>query len=171
MGEIKSTLDLVMERTRHLTLSNDEKSAQEAQEQQQRIQGLIQRYQDQTLTFNELERKLAKDFPADFCKHGGVLYRELLHRIDITNSNETILFLLKSLCGVDPAPWATLLDEFSQGLSAKQDEYAARQLKMLADRHGIRGSALIPNLEQDPEWQTARGALIERYQDRLNQIG
>ena len=28
MGEIKSTLDLVMEKTRHLTLSQEEKDAQ-----------------------------------------------------------------------------------------------------------------------------------------------
>ena len=49
MGEIKSTLDLVMEKTRHLTLSQKEKEEQKQIEVNKRLKGLLQKYQDNLL--------------------------------------------------------------------------------------------------------------------------
>ena len=58
MGEIKSTLDLVMEKTRHLTLSQEEKKAQKEIEVNKRLQGLLQKYQDNLLKKENLKKEL-----------------------------------------------------------------------------------------------------------------
>jgi len=58
MGEIKSTLDLVMEKTRHLTLSPEEKDAQTKVEVHKRLKGLVQKYQDNLLRKDGLEKEL-----------------------------------------------------------------------------------------------------------------
>jgi hypothetical protein len=55
MGEIKSTLDLVMEKTKDLTLSSEEKKAQKQKEIENRIKGLLQKYQDGFLSKSELK--------------------------------------------------------------------------------------------------------------------
>ena len=58
MGEIKSTLDLVMEKTRHLTLSQEEKKIQIRIELNRRLQGLLQKYQDNLLKKENLKKEL-----------------------------------------------------------------------------------------------------------------
>ena len=55
MGEIKSTLDLVMERTKNLSLSDEEKQAQKQKEVESRIRGLLQKYLDGWLDKNQLK--------------------------------------------------------------------------------------------------------------------
>ena len=59
MGEIKSTLDLVMERTRHLSLSAGEKEAQQREDFEKRLQGLLQQYADSVLSVEELRERMA----------------------------------------------------------------------------------------------------------------
>ena len=54
MGEIKSTLDLVMEKTKHLSLSDEEKQSQKKAELEKRVNGLLQKYQDQVLSLEQL---------------------------------------------------------------------------------------------------------------------
>ena len=43
MGEIKSTLDLVLEKTKNLTLSSEEKEEQKQKEIEKRIKGMMQK--------------------------------------------------------------------------------------------------------------------------------
>ena len=47
MGEIKSTLDLVLEKTRHLSQSSGEKQAQTQKDTDNRINGMLQKYLDE----------------------------------------------------------------------------------------------------------------------------
>ena len=56
VAEIKSTLDLVMEKTRNLTLSSEEKQAQKQIDVENRIKGLVQKFEDGLLTGNQLKR-------------------------------------------------------------------------------------------------------------------
>lgn len=170
MGEIKSTLDLVMERTRHLTLSSEEKSAQNDREQLRRIQGLIQKYRDQVITLAEMEKKLARDYPAELHGDSGMLHSELLRQIQLGRDNGATLVLLETVCKADTAALAALLAEYDQSLAGARDQQAARRLADLAARQGIAGSALIPNLDTDPEWQKAREELAQRFDRRLTQI-
>ena len=70
MAEIKSTLDLVMEKTRNLTLSSEEKQAQKQIDIGNRIKGLVQKFEDGLLTGNQLKRnydsfKKDADLPDD----------------------------------------------------------------------------------------------------------
>ena len=53
MAEIKSTLDLVMEKTKNLSLSSEEKQTQRNKEIEGRIRGLLQKYQDQLITLDQ----------------------------------------------------------------------------------------------------------------------
>lgn len=54
MGEIKSTLDLVMDKTRHLTLSDEEKQEQKEKEFKKNLKGPAQKFQDIKDRFDKL---------------------------------------------------------------------------------------------------------------------
>jgi len=56
MGEIKSTLDLVLEKTKHLSQSSAEKQAQVRKDIEMRINGLLKKYQDGVVSKAQLQR-------------------------------------------------------------------------------------------------------------------
>ena len=65
MAEIKSTLDLVMEKTKNLSLSSEERQAQKSKEIESRLRGLLQKFKDQALSADKFKseyQKLKKDY-------------------------------------------------------------------------------------------------------------
>ncbi len=60
MGEIKSTIDLVLEKTRNLTLSKEEKLGLAREELEKKIGGLLNRYLDNLLPISRLKEELKK---------------------------------------------------------------------------------------------------------------
>ena len=60
MGEIKSTLDLVLEKTRHLSQTDEEKQVQKQKDIANRLNGLLQQYQDRMLSLTQLQRAYEK---------------------------------------------------------------------------------------------------------------
>ena len=63
MAEIKSTLDLVMEKTKNLSLSDEERQGQKNKEIESRICGLLQKFNDQALNIDNLRSEF---HPPDF---------------------------------------------------------------------------------------------------------
>ena len=101
MSEIKSTLDLVMEKTRHLTLSQKEKEAQKRIEVNKRLQGLLQKYQDDFLKKDNLKKeldnlKIAYDLNVD-----EMLADLLLNSLRIGQDNTVFLELLSETFGLN----------------------------------------------------------------------
>lgn len=150
MGEIKSTLDLVMEKTRHMTLSAEEKARQQKADFEKRLQGLLQQYEDQVLSTDEL-RKRIEQLQAELKVYERQLVAEaVLMRIDPDSISERQLDMVSSL-----VPSARIiLQKILESHREKHAEFfqAGKQLLLdkLAGQHGIKGSAVLPNIEKDP---------------------
>ena len=52
MAEIKSTIDLIMERTKSLSASPEERESYQRQEREKRLRGLVQRLLDDNITLD-----------------------------------------------------------------------------------------------------------------------
>ena len=98
MGEIKSTLDLVMERTKNLTLSAEEKQAQKQLETENRIKGLVQKLQDGLLTYNQLKTEYESFKKESNLSDNSLLVREILTRLDPDQDNALLCLIGKVLC-------------------------------------------------------------------------
>ena len=61
MAEIKSTIDLIMERTKNLSASPQEREAWHRQEREKHIRGLVQRLLDNSLTVDGVRDELDKE--------------------------------------------------------------------------------------------------------------
>ncbi len=68
MAEIKSTIDLVMERTKHLVMSGEEKKHQDALERIDKIPGVFQRYLDGLDGLGRLDElmEMYRGIPAEY---------------------------------------------------------------------------------------------------------
>lgn len=168
MAEIKSTLDLVMEKTRNLTLSQEEKTEKNREEFRKRLQGMVDRYREGTLKREELRKDLAA-LQDQHAISEQALCREIMDRIEFDRDNRAILELLGERCGIDPAPLADLITGYESDIrSAIADRMEALKTKLRRDR-GISGSAVIPNPRTDSVWKEKVAELRADCERRLEE--
>lgn len=168
MAEIKSTLDLVMERTRHLTLSDDEKRAQRTEEGTRRLQGLIQRYADGDLGAEGLVSG-AEALGGEFGFDGRArLAAAAAARIDPDGNDARWLELLAKLAPERAERAKEALEGYRRDRAVLDARHAAEALERLA-ADGISGPAVAPNLAAAPAWRDAVEGLRQAFAEGLSQ--
>jgi hypothetical protein len=174
MAEIKSTLDLVMEKTKNMSLSSEERKEQKDKEIGSRIRGLLQKFIDETLgieNFKSEYQKLQKDYDLS----GNVpLIKTICDRIEPGKNNQALFDLLSEFKVSDFEGLKSILQEFQAASDAATRERRKILKEQLAKTHFISGSAVVPNLEKDNDWrkefgeiQAKYGALLDKEKARL----
>jgi len=156
MAEIKSTIDLIMERTKNLSASPEELEAYQRREREKHIRGLIQRLLDDNLTLDDVKEELAKESKNGPAKDvTAVLKEALTGHVDPETDNERLFRIVCELVG-------TPEDRLHETLRACQAELFARQTALMdrqrqeLESKGIAGSAVVPNAEADPQGTALR---------------
>jgi hypothetical protein len=168
MSEIKSTLDIVMEKTRHLTLSQEEKKAQKRIEVNKRLQGFLQKYQDNLLKKENLQKeldnlKIAYDFKVD-----ETLADLLLNSLKLGRDNTVFLELLHEKFGLDLSVLETIFHNFKGAVKSATKKRVGQIKTDLYKNRVISGSAVVPNLEGDREWLSMLGPIMDEFDQILN---
>ncbi len=172
MAEIKSTIDLIMERTKNLSASPEEREAYQRQEREKHIRGLIQRLFDDNLTLDDVKDELEKEK-----KNGRAtevmesLKGALAAHVDPEKDNERFFRIVNELLG-------TPEDRLRETLRACQAEWFARHTALVErqkrelESRGVSGSAVLPNPEADPQWKARRdetqAACAKRFLTAIN---
>jgi hypothetical protein len=94
MAEIKSTLDLVLEKTRNLTLGSVEKQEQQRKEIETRLRSLLQKYLDGGMTRERLKGDYAASKKENVRSTTQALIDEVLDRMELQRDNQNPLELL-----------------------------------------------------------------------------
>ncbi|HAY38275.1 MAG TPA: hypothetical protein DCY53_02375 [Desulfobacteraceae bacterium] len=168
MGEIKSTLDLVMEKTRHLTLSQEEKEAQNRIEVNKRLQGLLQKYQDNLLRKENLNKELDNLKIAYNLNVDEMLADLLLNSLKIGRDNTVFLELLNEIFGLNLSGIETIFQNFKATVKSATKKRVDQIKTDLSVKRFISGSAVIPNLESDSEWLSMLGHIMDGFDQTLN---
>ena len=167
MGEIKSTLDLVMERTRHLSLSDEEKTRQRKEDFRKRLQGLLQRYADGALTVEGLREKieaLQAELKVDDPR---VAVAAMAARLDPDRDNRIWLDLLAAFSPAVCGSLEAALQVYRRQRDDSLLEGAERLRHRLAQDYGISGTAVAPNPHKDPDCQAHLVRLRQQAKSRL----
>ena len=167
MGEIKSTLDLVMEKTKNLTFSVEEKQAQKQKETESRIKGLLQKFQDGLLAKDQLKtdyKSLKKD--SDLSDDVPMI-NEIFSRLDPNRDNQHLLELLGECCRVNPAAIRTIIDDCRSAYLKAAGGRKAQLKEDLARTYAVSGTAVVPNLEADAQWHSEEAGLRHRFEGLL----
>ena len=168
MGEIKSTLDLVLEKTKDLTLSSEEKKAQKQKEIENRIKGLLQKYQDGLLSKSELKSEyeiLKKNYKMS---ENDALINAIKGRLEPDRDNQPLLELMHECCAIGTTEIETIIEHFKEAKLAAEKDRMERLKELLAQQHGISGSAVVPNLGKDEKWRQETRHMHAGFEDQLN---
>ena len=169
MGEIKSTLDLVMEKTKNLSLSDEEKQAQKQKEVESRIRGLLQKFLDGLLDKNQLKIDYESFKKDSELSDDAFMINEIFSRLDPNLDNRLLLEVLAECSRINPASLETVLNHCRREYDEAADARKVQLKEDLARTHAISGSAVAPNLEIDAKWHREEAALRRRFEDLLNQ--
>lgn len=151
MAEIKSTLELIMEKTKDMTPTNEEKKAFRKKEIQGKVKGLLMKFLDGFLDLDNLKNKIAPFEEKDHAAVRNVLINDCLDRIDPEADNAFPFDILQHVTGIDIEPIRKLLSDFSTTLEGERHGYEQRLSSRIREK-GISGSAVLPNLEADADW-------------------
>lgn len=169
MAEIKSTLDLVMARTRHLTLSEKEKAQNRREELGRKIQGVVQKTMDQRLTPVQFQRERTH-LQGEYPEAGDDLFIATIQaNLDLRQDPQILLGLLEGAFGIDTAPLAAVFASHDKEVIQARRERTAQLKKEWRVNHGLHGSALVPRLESDPQWINTFQTLCDQNAKRLEQ--
>jgi len=170
MGEIKSTLDIIMEKAKGLTVTEQEKEAFKKKEIEGKVKGLFQKLLDGAMDVERLKSEMA----AFGAEQRGIareaLLSECLGSMNPQADNESILRVLEHVLDMDPAPFRRIIEEFHEDL---QKEKGAREKAVIERlrKTGVSGTAVIPNINPDPEWGGYVAQAEEAFRRKLDSLG
>jgi len=166
MGEIRSTLDIIMEKTKDLKISDEEKEAFKEQEMTGKIKGLIQKFLDGIIDMEQLRGEVS-----GLVEKGGDMVKRLIReesvsRIELEGNNEPLFRLLEEITGSEVDSLREVLKAFEKRLEREKDT-REQGFKKRLEKQGISGSAVLPNIHADPEWSRYVSEIKEEFQERL----
>ncbi len=167
MGEIKSTLDIVLEKTKHLSLSEEEKREQEREEAGKKLKGILQKYQDAKLGLPQVKKELDRLKSTHAVLDDQTLCGAMLQRIQLGRDNERSLALVQDCSPLDTARLQSVLKDYDYALQSAADKRSENIKKNLQQDHFISGSAVIPNLNADRQWAAEQESLRSKYNHLL----
>jgi hypothetical protein len=178
MAEIKSTLDLVLERTKHLSLSDEEKREQQQAELRMRLKGLLLKAQDQSLTIEQVGKELNDLKEKQGPSFQQLLLEVLLDEISLQRDNRLPVIFLRRIGRAQTDKLEALLHDYRQAIQKKAAEAEHSARARLFKSHAVSGPAVVPNLALDQDWQRASqmirdefSRLLEKEKGRLAKQG
>ena len=170
MSEIKSTMDLVMERTRDLSLSRDERDRQRREEFEKLLLGLMTQYDERLLSPENLQKRIDALRSEYGIEDREPVMKALMGRVDPDGDNERLLNLLTRWAPEAGDDLKETLSRYRQQRISLVKEAEGRLKDDLARNHGIRGSALVPNPERDSAFREHLAALQGQTREEIRTL-
>ena len=170
MAEIKSAVELAMEKTKGLQLSREEKEKLKEEELHSRAQGLVNRFLEIDFHLKEVEKDLAKYDPGQREHLEKLMLHYLCEAIMLDRDNDLIFqgieaFEKKSKNTIKKI--RELIEDYRQR-QEKEYKQAEKVLLKKWERQGISGSAVQPKIEGSQEWQDAVDKFKQPFDDQLH---
>lgn len=169
MPEIKSTLELIMEKTRGMTITPEERVSMRRKELEGKGRGILRGYIDGRLTSREVSMEIT-GWEKDILDPRIFLIGEAVDQIKPQGEdNVRIMEFLREVLGVDVAPLEEVLEEYDLTREIEMTKWAQSYMQNLALK-GVAGTAVVPNPDGDPLWKEREKLLDENFSHRLQEI-
>jgi hypothetical protein len=173
MGEIKSTLELAMERTKKLAISEKEKEEMKRREVFQKATSLFHRYCEGYLSLNDILKQIEKMEKKTATTVKEFLLSQWIDALSLDDGEERILKGIESLEQRNihevKQKFHHLLSQY-QGEKEKVKEKVKAQWIEVLRNDGIWGSAVEPKLEGGELWKKENEKLDHSYKMKLEEI-
>ncbi len=168
MGEIRSTLDIIMEKTKGLTMNEEEKRELKRRELSGKARGFVQKYIDGIIDLDRIESEVAGAGEGEKEMLRRAMIEETVGRIVPGQDNEAVLSILDKTTGVHILPVRKIIADFESRMQEEKKRRENAYMTKLKEK-GIWGSAVIPNMEADPHWKHFLADIKEEFLKKINE--
>lgn len=168
MAKIKSTLDLILEKTKHLTPTAQEKEDFRQEEIAQEAKRRFFPYLREEKDLQPLAQWIEK-LPPETGREARQICAELFaENLSPFEGNERVLDAVEKILGQKTrADWEAALSELGGAYGRLREEAWQRAAQRFLDRlaaDGIRGPAIQPCTEKSEEWKQEQATIRARFQ-------
>jgi hypothetical protein len=151
MAEIKSTLDLVLERTKNLAMTAEEKEKFQRREREENLRGWTRKFLNGLSDLKSLKKEMERVGKELQEEVRNILKELVIEQIKPEGDNRKAFQILEKLLGINKDPYVAALRAFQARTASEQPEFLKRARLRLAEQ-GISGSAVFPDISRDEEW-------------------
>jgi hypothetical protein len=169
MAEIKSAIELAMEKTKDFHLSREEMNRLKEDEMQAKARSLVNRFLEVDFHFKEVEKELLKFTPAERTPIEKLMRRYLAEAIQLDRDNDLIFQGIETF-RKESQPLNRQIQELIKNYhEQKEKAYAETGKNLLAkwEKQGISGSAVQAKVEGSPEWEKALLEFKPAFEEQL----
>ena len=152
MAEIKSTIDLVMEKTKHLILTDEERIELKRKEQLEKVPGIVHKVTEGLWSPRQAAEAL-EEVPEEFREEvRKALWEALWERVSLDEAGLRAVEALKETARSSEKPTISQLARLLQDFTEKKEaSEKAQQEGILAElaKMGIRGDAIDVDADSD----------------------
>ena len=169
MGEIKSTLDIIMEKTKGMTMSDEEKREMKKKEVSDRIRGLTQKFLDGIITYENLKEEIRPEDEDEKEMTLKAVTDILFPWLIPGEDNSTALRVMEIFDEIDVKSIEKIIVESEQEIENERGKFKNDLGKKIKEK-GISGTAVITNLNADKEWVQKVEDIKKEFSEKLTGI-
>ncbi|HOE18253.1 MAG TPA: hypothetical protein PLX02_11665 [Syntrophorhabdaceae bacterium] len=171
MAEIKSAIELAMEKTKGMGMDERERESFARKDIENRIRAILRRYYEEMTDSEGVQKELGA-IEGDPEMKKGVLFDLLIEGFDVKGDNDKIfsLFHLAGI-GLDKRLGAEL-EELQRGFAREMEKrkmIIGSRIEDKLKKVGIGGNGVEPNIEAWDEWQEAVDDVAHAFSERLEE--
>jgi hypothetical protein len=173
MGEIKSSVELAMERSRRFSLTEEEREEIKRKEIEEKASRLFHRYREGHLPLHEMEREMEKMDEPYREKVKGALLKLSIDALTLGEDYERLLSGIEWLKGSSLDAIRRRLHELTSSFSEERKKVEQEVKKAMMEelkRMGFSGSAIELHVGENPEADRLWAARERTYQEQVRQI-
>lgn len=167
MGEIKSTLDLIMEKTKAIVVTEEEKRQMKLKELENSVLSMFRRYEGNAMSEEELISGLKSLMEKEREYVLKVINSSAVAMIKITNSEISGISLLKKLFPQSSQYLDKLATDIFEQIKIKQKQITQKEISTFKSQ-GIQGDAVIVNIDVVPEWKHFLNAQEKKLKEEIS---
>jgi hypothetical protein len=173
LSEIKTTLELALERTKKISISEEDREEIKRKERALKVDSLFHRYLEGLLPLNEVLREIERMDQRTRTMVKETLLSQWIDALSLNEEDERLLRGIAVLKGQEMHEVRTKLDHLLSQYRKEREKVEQEmkgQLEAVLRSEGIYGSAVEPNVENDPIWRENLENLRQFYHAKLEDL-
>ena len=173
MAEIKSALELAMEKSKKYVISDEERERIREKEILQKATGLCHRYREGHLSLSELMREIERTDKKIRERVKGVLLFQSVDTLSLEEDAERLFSVFEAIKGQSlndvEEEFQNLRSIYRNEIEEARQKLSLQLVEALKDE-GIDGDAVEPNMEGSGDWKGRVEEVNRSHREKLNEI-
>jgi hypothetical protein len=174
MGEIKSSVEIAVEKTKHLKMTREESERFKREELMHKAEGLANRYLSGEYNLEQVEDEIEKTPQGEQEELLHTVVSYFTHDIALRKSPQLALHALRQF--LKDSKKEVVLRKIEEVFTLYDKETHIEHQKVTSlfknelQKKGFSGSAVVPNVEESRKWHQSLQEITTRYESEITHL-